>query len=326
MIAEDLYQKVLLDPLRLGANRLLIISGYATATMASKHIEDALEIKPNLEISLIVGMCSDSGMDLSIHNGFLNLTENPAIAKFECKYVYERPSVHSKLYVWCEDETPVSAYMGSANYTQPGFLSLNQQEILQSCDPGLAKMLYDEVEPRTIYCSHGEVEDYIIFTKKQAGITGVRFEEEPDDDGDEGILPPGKITLSLLQKGGRVASRSGLNWGQRPGREPNQAYIPLPARIAKSGFFPLNKTHFSVMTDDRKFMILRVEQQNDKALATPLNNSLLGEYFRNRLGLANGQFVRADDLMRYGRTSVDFYKIDEETFYMDFSSAGCSVF
>lgn len=40
---------------------------------------------------------------------------------------------------------------------------------------------------------------------------------------------------------------------------------------------------------------------------------------RNRLGLANGQYVTRQDLERYGRTDVDFYKIDEETFYMDFS-------
>lgn len=322
MIADNLYQKVLLEPLRSGANRLLIVSGYAAATMASKHIVDALEINPDFELSLIVGMCAENGMDLSVHNGFLSLTENPVIANFECKYVYDRPAVHSKLYIWCEDEIPVSAYMGSANYTQPGFLSPNRQEILQACDPAMAMHCYEAVEPRTIYCSHGEVEDYIILTTKKTGFNGIQADPEDEYQDADDRRAPSKVILSLLQKGGGVASRSGLNWGQRPGREPNQAYIPLPARIAKSRFFPLNKTHFSVMTDDRKFMILRVEQQNDKALTTPLNNSLLGEYFRNRLGLANGQFVHTEDLMRYGRTDIEFYKIDEETFYMDFSTAG----
>ena len=45
----------------------------------------------------------------------------------------------------------------------------------------------------------------------------------------------------------------------------------------------------------------------------------LGEYFRNRLGLANGAYVHSSDLMTYGRTDVAFYKIDEEQYYMDFS-------
>ena len=67
-------------------------------------------------------------------------------------------------------------------------------------------------------------------------------------------------------------------------------------------------------------MILRIEQQNDKAITTPARNSDLGEYFRNRLGLANGAFVTRADLDRYGRTDVVFIKLDEETYYMDFSS------
>ena len=51
----------------------------------------------------------------------------------------------------------------------------------------------------------------------------------------------------------------------------------------------------------------------------PASNALLGEYFRNRLGLANGAYVTAADLRSYGRTDVTFIKIDEEHYYMDFS-------
>ena len=62
-----------------------------------------------------------------------------------------------------------------------------------------------------------------------------------------------------------------------------------------------------------------MEQQNDKAITTPASNALLGEYFRNRLGLYNGAYVTTEDLRKYGRTDVAFYKIDEEQYYMDFS-------
>ena len=95
--------------------------------------------------------------------------------------------------------------------------------------------------------------------------------------------------------------------------------IHLPRRIAKSGFFPLEERHFTAITDDRHQVILRIEQQNDKAITTPARNSDLGEYFRNRLGLANGEYVSRDALDRYGRTDVTFIKLDEETYYMDFS-------
>ena len=127
------------------------------------------------------------------------------------------------------------------------------------------------------------------------------------------------VTLSLLTRDGVPGRRSGLNWGQRKGREPNQAYIHLPSKIAQTGFFPLEKQHFTAITDDRHQLTLRVEQQNNKAITTPVRNSDLGEYFRNRLGLPNGAYVNLSDLEQYGRTDVKFIKLDDETFYMDFS-------
>jgi hypothetical protein len=54
-------------------------------------------------------------------------------------------------------------------------------------------------------------------------------------------------------------------------------------------------------------------------IETPHNNALLGEYFRNRMGLANGAFVTRKDLKLYGRDDVKFYKFDDENYYMDFS-------
>ena len=137
-------------------------------------------------------------------------------------------------------------------------------------------------------------------------------------EADDALNVP-QVTLSFLTKTGETGTRSGINWGQRDKREPNQAYIRLPAHIARTKFFPLDKQHFTVTTDDEKQLILRVEQQGNKAITTPSNNSLLGEYFRNRLGLANGAYVTADDFKKYGRSDVTFYKIDDEQFFMDFS-------
>ncbi len=321
MISKCLYDEALIKPLQKGANKLYIVSGYASATMASRHIKDILDYRNDFKISLIVGMCPLDGMDISTHNGFVNLMKNSAGIDFECKYVYNNPAVHSKVYVWFKDNTPMLAFIGSANYTQPAFGN-NRKEVLTFCEPEIAYNYYEEIEPNTIYCNHGEVEEHIIFKEKKRAYVEKTDERDAIETTEHKIQETSntqKVTLSLLARDGEVGRRSGLNWGQRPGREPNQAYIPLPTNIARSGFFPLNKTHFTVLTDDNKNIILRVEQQNDKAITTPLNNSLIGEYFRNRLGLANGQYITKQDLEQYGRNDVDFYKIDEETFYMDFS-------
>jgi len=50
------------------------------------------------------------------------------------------------------------------------------------------------------------------------------------------------VTLPLTTKrGGQIVvpQRSGLNWGQRPGRDPNQAYLSVPVEIQRSGFFQI---------------------------------------------------------------------------------------
>lgn len=204
------------------------------------------------------------------------------------------------------------AFMGSAPFVQSAFTRSGVQESMVECDVQEAWKLYSTLIGRSVYCNHAEIEEYVQLVPSHP-VLDMELNLVSKLDGYE------SVTLSLVTKNGKPGSRSGLNWGQRPRREPNQAYIPLPRPIAQSGFFPPKNVHFTAITDDRKQLTLRVEQQNDKAIATPERNSDLGEYFRNRLGLANGAFVTRNDLDAYGRTDVTFYKLDDETYYMDFS-------
>jgi len=48
----------------------------------------------------------------------------------------------------------------------------------------------------------------------------------------------------------QVPKVSGLNWGQRPGREQNQAYLSVPAYIQRSNFFPEPGIPFVIECDD----------------------------------------------------------------------------
>ena len=118
----------------------------------------------------------------------------------------------------------------------------------------------------------------------------------------------------------RVPLRSGLNWGQRPGRNQDQAYISIPSDVQKSNFFPGVGIGFNVVCDDGFEMLCKRAQQNGKALHSCEDNSIIGLYFRKRLGLNSGRPVMLHHLYGYGRLSVDFYKFSEEKFYLDFSS------
>lgn len=314
---SDLARRVLFAPLQSGVDRLCILSGYATPNMASWFMKNLKEFKSRpIDLFLIVGMVPFDGLSISIHEGFKELQKEQLpheVAHYQCSYVYGSKPVHAKVYIWLRGDEPVMAFTGSANFTQSAFGD-NRREYVVGCDALEAYRYYCNVEYDTIFCNHAEVEEYIMLYPTHSVLD---MENKPIGSlSGENIE---KISFSLLSENGEVGKKSGLNWGQRSRRNKNQAYIPLPANMVRAGFFPLNAQHFTVVTDDGRQLILRVEQQGDKAITTPLSNAQLGEYFRNRLGLANGAYIWRSDLENYGRTDVTFYKFDDEQYYMDFS-------
>ena len=324
MIYENLYEEVLIKPTTVGANKLFIVSGYATAAMAFHHVSEAKKINDNIQVNLVVGMCPTDGLSLSNFIAFKELVNNQFPSNFQCSYLTVRPPVHTKLYIWFKEDEPLLAYLGSANYTQNGFSGKTMREALTLCETEKAYNYYTKILGDTIYCNHNDVEDLICIYKDNfhsskrkklrpsEGVESATYDFEDD-------IP--KCVASLLDRSGHLPERSGLNWGQRPEqhREPNQAYIRLPLEIARTDFFPPVKVHFTVRTDDNKVIICTRAQSQGKAIHTPHNNSLLGEYFRSRLGIPNGEKVTLEHLVSYGRTDISFYKLDEETYFMDFS-------
>lgn len=321
MLSDRLADAILLSPIQEGADTLNIVSGHASPTMASWLLTTLRELRHNqalpfISVNLIVGMIPFEGIRESAHEAFKGMhqcsLQDTDQDSFSCGYVIEGPSVRSNLYVWLKGGKPCAAFTGSAPFLQSAFLPSHIEDLMLEVDPRAALDYFLGVEKRSMFCNHAEIDTQICITNDFPSSASSRPGNESDEKVEE-------VTLSLLTKDGEVGSRSGLNWGQRGTRNPNEAYIPVPASVSRSKFFPDGRRHFTVQTDDHKSLILRLEQQNDKALATPLNNSLLGEYFRRRLGLGNGQFVSKEDLDKYGRHDVRFTKIDEEQYYMDFS-------
>ena len=324
MITKDLIKSIFINPISRGADTLYIVSGYATPNMASWLFKYTSNMPP-IDVKLFFGRAIE-GISMPIHESFIELSKNPfskSYRSFSCQYIYQNSPVNANIYLWFKGNEPFIAFTGSANFIQRAF-SKSQREIMVECDPRKAADYFEQIEGDSIFCYNSEVEEYIpIFS----------FHDMLDKFNNPEILEENMIKLSLLNsRTGETHTSSGLNWGHRLNsytkkdgtelkrhRNPNETYIPLPKNIAKSGFFPLGKQHFTVVTDDRKQLTLRVEQQGDKAITTPKSNALLGEYFRNRLGLPNGAFISKEDLKSYGRTDVTFIKIDDEQYFMDFA-------
>ena len=306
MITENLFNEILVKPVNGGANELLVVSGYASANMAYRHLGEDIIKKQNVRVTLIYGMARE-GVSSADHEGFKRLESG---GLFECHYRLALPAVHSKVYIWMDGNKPVKAFVGSANYTQQGFgLARNQGEAMAEETPRNAFDYFEQVRQGAMEARHDDIEDHIRFHND-----GQQFNDNSD-----------RRTVSLLGRGRVVQESAGLNWGyrQQPGynRNLNEAYIQIGARLGREDFFPPRPIRFTIHADDgASFVAVRAQKEGaGDAIETPENNSLLGEYFRNRLGVPAGAFVTREMLEQYGRTDVEFCKIDEENFLMDFS-------
>ena len=253
-------------------------------------------------------MSKKDGIERAQHVALNKIVAQGAFgSSMACNYIIRNNPVHAKTYVWLKDGTPVAAFTGSANYTLTGF-GRSQIEAMDSVDPNIALQFYKRCLLHTASCDAMDIEDAIAITETRV------FNNNPqaDPEGDS-------VTLSLLDTHSNdTHKRAGLNWGQRDGRNPNQAYIPVPRAVQSSGFFPDCGEQFTVLTDDGDSFIFVRAQENGKALHSTLDNSQIGEYIRSRLGVRLGEYVTRQHLVKYGRTDITFTKIDEETFILDF--------
>ena len=309
MITNDLYKKVLIQPVKDGHDELFIVSGYTSATFLRRHLNDIKNINRNIKIKLIRGM-----KKVSDHAAFLGLiNENPQ--SFEGYYYRGSPQVHSKTYCWMKNGQPSLGFSGSANYSQQAFFGNEQQN----------QMVND---------SALEIKNY-FFRLLEESVSIDQYPHEEDEIlqivnvGDS--IPPGEglwieentsVRVSLLSSklGGEIANKDSLNWGQRAGRNPNEGCLNMRGDAKKDGFLPPRGQTFTLLTDDGKSMDCTRQQDSGKAISTTYDNSELGLYFRRRLGVPSGEFVKTQDLVNYGRTDFYLKKIDSETFYLDFSS------
>ncbi|WP_298151460.1 restriction endonuclease PLD domain-containing protein [Flavobacterium sp.] len=319
MIINDLYPLALVEPTKF-ANKLFIVSGYASATFARRHIVSLLERTADFEINLIIGMPnakSDHMAFVALHNDFKN---------FKGYYYKSNCPVHCKVYSWYNDDTPYIGYSGSANYSQYGFFKHLQINQLNEDDPTEIKELYDTFLQSSIFIPDHQIilpESHVLATFAGSVLPGTIFWEIPDV----------RVTISFLAGDGHLPQVSGLNWGQRLSkstnkitgnvkwnkREPNQAYLGLRLDSRKEGFLPELAYSFSLITDDGYAFDCVVAQDGRKAIHSTNDNSEIGKYIRNRIGVPLGSAVTVSDLERYGRTDYTIEKIDEETFLLDFS-------
>ncbi len=123
-----------------------------------------------------------------------------------------------------------------------------------------------------------------------------------------------------------IPEKSGLNQWNASGRprDPNEIYIPIPAWIHEKfpKFFPPRDVSFQLILPDRKVLSAKVCQDNNKALMTNPNSALGQWLLRDVLNLKEREFLTYDKLQTIGLDTVVVYKIDSETYDIDFTRIG----
>ena len=225
LLTKDFDGPVLLEPAKIenGCNRLKIISGFTDCDRISTHmiqLADGIKSKrymKDLEIELIVGMTkSAAGLSEKKYNDIKRLmhyfTLNRDMPKFSCRYICSGKEVHSKIYVWEKNNTPVKAWCGSLNYTMNAFYK--RRESVTDCNPQEALDYYYELFPDTLESDNPDVKVQLKHMKPSQVVEEVT--EDKDYEFYNNQTPIATINISLLRADGSdTGYGSGINWGIR---------------------------------------------------------------------------------------------------------------
>ena len=312
-LVQDIFEKPYFE---MGLRKLKILTGYASSSFLH-HILDEF---PRIEIELVIGMAKKDGITIWDHQEYKRLTYETNRVKVY--YLNSLPGNHSKIYHWTKSEInsiSQATFVGSANFSWNGFRDQNEL-MVQTSSTNLEQVF--SVGPLIECIENIDKEIKLHTVRSTIRIPG------PFSENDPGLVRVNSrftrlsyVDLPLFdEKLYNVQQKAGLNWGQRPGRETNQAYIKVPTSFNKENpnFFPPKKQEFTMLTDDGDSFVCIMAQDGRKAIQTTRNN-ILGRYFRSRLGLEYGVKVELSDLEVYGRKYVRVFKINNETYYMDYS-------
>jgi len=306
------------------SDELIILSGYVGPNPIARLKE--LPFKT----TVIFGMYGDRGIQEKLHNSLVAHQNNIS----NVDIYYSNIPVHSKCYIWKNNNTIHHALIGSANFSTNG-LSTPYRETL-------AETTFDTFDPLDEYIKK-IMENSVICTEIELNLQRRgRTEERPNIQ-----VSTEFCRMTLLDRNGQVASASGLNWGQGQGNvRPNDAYIAIKKDYLREypDLFP-PKQNFSQMDiettdgrstrhndkveiiwDDGVIMDGLLEgNQTENEIMYPKNFStspskdIIGKYIRNRIGVELGRPITIDDLNRYGRTYIDVSLLEDGVYSFDFS-------
>jgi hypothetical protein len=303
------------------SDELVILSGYLGPNPVAR-----LEKLP-LNSIVIYGMYGDRGIQQRLHNALINIQ----ISVPHINIFYSTVPIHSKCYIWKNQNTIQHALIGSANFSTNG-LTTPYREIL-------AETTYDTFQPLDEYIER-VMDNSILCTEVEEVKDGTNIIQTPSIQ-----ISTQFCRMSLLDRSENIHPKSGLNWMFSAGHvAPNDAYIAIKKDYIRQypNLFPpkqdfttmvsgIGRPHrhndkIEIVWDDGFIMDGLLEGSQDeygitypKQISSFPKKSIIGEYIRSRLNIPLGQFIEKEDLLKYGRTDIDVSLLDDGIYYFDFS-------
>lgn len=314
-------------------DELIILSGYV-----GPHPVGRLNELP-IKSTVIYGMYGAERIRKTLHNSLIRQVNDGNV-----ELLYSTIPVHSKCYVWRSKGVVVHALVGSANFSTSG-LTTPFKEVLAETTVDTWKDLNSYLA--LVIGKAIPWEDAVLKSDK----TSKKMDEEINIDYDPFVC---SIPLFVSLKGiPIVPTGSGLNWGLTKNKGShvniNDAYLPIrvehirnyplmfPVKqeypVDEAGILRVNHRHndnVEILWDDGTNMKgllegsqpVNVNEKTDlypKQFCTTPHKAELGKYLRKRLGVEEGVHVTYEDLVRYGRTSIDISLQGEGIYFFDFS-------
>lgn len=269
-----------------------------------------------------------------LHNTLLSLDGSHS----NIDIFYSRTPVHSKCYIWIKEDVIKYALIGSANFSTNG-LTTPFREVLTQVSQSSFTVLDDylnQVLNNSVHCSDPSVAIAPTVSYPPSVAT--------DSNIGGGSQSINVCDMALYDRYNTVPTASGLNWGHGSGNvSVDDAYIPIrmnhirhfPDLFPPKQNAPITTTggrqqrhndSIEMIWDDGEVMegLLEGSQDMDgnkypKNLSSSPQKSILGSYFRRRLGLTSNTLITMDHLNSYGRNYVSVSLLPNGTYYMNFS-------
>lgn len=307
-------------------DELVVISGYVGPDPI-KRIS-----KLPLQTTVVYGMYASDGIHLSLYNKLL--TEVNKISNL--RVLFSTVPIHSKAYMWLNKGKVVYSLVGSANFSSNGLQTPFKETLAEATTDTFSDLeeYRDYVFKYSIPCTEARVKQ----SEKKTTIV------EPDSKACE-------IPLFKFQGGKKVVlEKSWLNWGFADANvNIDDAYIGIPVDCLRKhpNMFPPKRTvppdeaiiarkghrhneTVEVIFDDGVSLTMLLEGNAKyidasgnivlypKQFASTPRKSKLGQYLRKRMGVASGTPIVYDDLLRYGRDSIEITLLGEGLYYFNF--------